>query len=476
MKRQPVFSELLDWLQPFDAFQRIKDDPYSFFLDSGMDPQRLGRYSFIGTDPFLIMQSRGNNITLLTNGTRETIEGDPFRILHDLLNKYKLDSSQLSVPFCGGAVGYLSYDLCHFIERLPSSTTDDLLLPECYIAFYSTILAFDNLLGKSYVISAGFPECDSEEIRLNRAAFQMQELTSRIANPVAPDSTKIVVTADPKSPALVCNFTPEDYKAAVAKVRDYIIAGDIYQANISQRFETELAIPPFELFSRLRRINPAPFSVYLNWKDVVIVSASPERFLRVANGCVETRPIKGTRPRSKNLDYDKKMARELVSSSKDRAENIMIVDLVRNDLGRVCQFGSIEVTELALLETFPDVFHLTSTVKGKLLEQKNLVDLLKAAFPGGSVTGAPKIRAMQIIDELEPTARSVYTGTMGYFSFNGSVDLNIVIRTFIIKGTKAYFQVGGGIVYDSDPEKEYTETLHKARALMQALGLKYREE
>jgi para-aminobenzoate synthetase component 1 len=241
--------------------------------------------------------------------------------------------------------------------------------------------------------------------------------------------------------------------------------------NISQRFETDLTVKPYQLYQRLRTINPAPFSAYLNFDGITVLSTSPERFLRVDGDMVETRPIKGTRPRGENPEQDARLAHELMSSIKDNAENVMIVDLERNDLGRVCQYGSVVVTELAILETFPTVFHLTSTVIGKLKPGISRIDLLKATFPGGSITGAPKVRSMEIIDELEPTKRSVYTGAIGYLSFNSNLDLNIVIRTFLIKGKKAYFQAGGGIVYDSDPQSEYEETLHKVNALIQALRL-----
>jgi para-aminobenzoate synthetase component 1 len=270
---------------------------------------------------------------------------------------------------------------------------------------------------------------------------------------------------------LKSNISHEEYIKAVAAAREYICAGDIFQVNLSQRFEADLNIPPYELYQRLRRINPAPFASYLNFDDVSVVSASPERFLKIRGDWVETRPIKGTRPRGKSGAEDKALAQELLSSAKDRAENVMIVDLERNDLGRVSRYGTVKVTELAILETYPTVFHLTSTVVGRLSPGKSRIDLLKATFPGGSITGAPKVRAMEIIDELEPTRRSVYTGSIGYLSFDGGMDLNIVIRTFVIKGSKAYFQVGGGIVYDSEPEAEYQETLDKARALIQALQL-----
>jgi len=256
---------------------------------------------------------------------------------------------------------------------------------------------------------------------------------------------------------------------AVDNVREYIAAGDVFQVNLSQRFEASLRVPPFELYKRLRKVNPSPFAGYLNFPAVIIVSASPERFLRVQGDTIETRPVKGTRPRGRDQAEDEALARELVSSVKDRGENVMIVDLERNDLGRVCHYGTVKVTELAILETFPTVFHLTSTVVGKLRRDKSNIDLLKAAFPGGSITGAPKVRAMEIIDELEPTKRSVYTGSLGYLGFNGDLDISIVIRTLLIKEGKAYFQVGGGITYDSDPEAEYMETMDKAKALIEAL-------
>jgi len=470
VSRQPLIAEISTNLKPPAAFDLFKDKQYSFFLDSGMDPKRLGRYSFIGNSPFLVMKSYADRVTLISGQSQRTEQGNPFDILHGLLEKYHLDCPQAPVPFGGGAVGYLSYDLCHFIERLPATAIDDLKLPESYFAFYDTILAFDNLLDKTYIVSTGFPELDEAQ-RQKRAAQRLEEMQEQLSIPTPTTEPKLPNSPAPAETVLKCNFTPHDYLKAVAKTRDYIIAGDIFQANISQRFETELTIPPYELYLRLRQINPAPFASYLNFEDVVIVSASPERFLRLDGDWVETRPIKGTRPRGKDAAEDARLAQELTSSIKDRAENIMIVDLERNDLGRVCQFGTVRVTELATLETFPTVFHLTSTVVGKLRPNKNRLDLLKATFPGGSITGAPKVRAMEIIDEVEPTRRSVYTGAIGYFGFNGNLDINIVIRTFLIKGKKAYFQVGGGIVYDSDPAEEYQETLDKAKALIQALRL-----
>jgi para-aminobenzoate synthetase component 1 len=297
-------------------------------------------------------------------------------------------------------------------------------------------------------------------------------MKSKIADLQSTDSNAVSkqLSSYDSGTVLRAGFSREEYIAAVEKARQYIIDGDIFEVNLSQRFETDLCTTPYELYKRLRRLNPAPFACYLGFDDVIVASASPERFLRLREGCVETRPIKGTRPRGKNTKKDQKLADELISSLKDQAENIMIVDLERNDLGRICQYGSVKVTELAILEVYPTVFHLTSTVIGRLEEGRGIVDLLRATFPGGSITGAPKVRAMEIIDELEPTRRSIYTGSIGYFGFDGNLDLNITIRTFIIKGGKAYFQVGGAVVYDSNPEDEYQETLHKAKAMIDSLS------
>jgi len=467
--RYPLIEEVSTPLTAPELFELIKDRPYSFFLDSGMDIQKLGRYSFLGSEPFLVMQSRGSEITLIRGQEHEVQHGNPFDTIGKLLELYKLEYCPAPVPFVGGAVGYFGYDLCHFVEHLPSTAIDDFKLPECYFAFYDAIFVFDHLDGRAYLVTTGFPELD-EGRRLKRARMRLKELKTWLY----PSPPIIVFSQSPaqnKEITLMSNFVPEEYIKSVSRVREYIAAGDVFQVNLSQRFQADLQIPPYELHKILRRVNPAPFASYLNFDGVAIVSASPERFLKVQGDLVETRPVKGTRPRGRDPGEDQSLAQELTRSIKDRAENVMIVDLERNDLGRVCRYGTIKVTELAILETFPTVFHLTSTIIGRLHRSKSDIDLLKATFPGGSITGAPKVRAMEIIDELEPTKRSVYTGSIGYLSFNGDLDINIVIRTFIIKEGRAYFQVGGGIIYDSDSEAEYIETLDKAKALIQALQL-----
>jgi para-aminobenzoate synthetase component 1 len=479
--RYPLIEEVLTPLTAPELFELIKDKPHSFFLDSGMDSRRLGRYSFLGSEPFLVVSSRDSEVSLIRGQEHEVQHGNPFDTIGRLLEVYKLDHCPAPVPFLGGAVGYLSYDLCHFIERLPSTAIDDLRLPESYFAFYDTIVAFDHLEEKAYVVATGFPETEEGQ-RLRRARMKLEETkdwleaTSAGQEASLPRSKRLGDSEfgphhKSREITLKSNFTPEEYMKAVDRVREYIAAGDVFQVNVSQRFEADLEISPFELYRRLRTVNPAPFASYVNFPGVTIVSASPERFLKVKSDLVETRPIKGTRPRGKDPVEDERLADELVHSAKDHAENVMIVDLERNDLGRVCGYGTVKVTELAILETFPTVFHLTSTVLGRLRRGKSDIDLLKATFPGGSITGAPKVRAMEIIDELEPTKRSVYTGSIGYLGFNKDMDINIVIRTILIKEGKAYFQVGGGIIYDSDAEAEYVETLDKARALIRALQL-----
>lgn len=471
MRRVAVVRELSGVTSAVSAFEAFKERPHCFFLDSGMDPVRLGRYSFMGSDPFLVLKSRGRYVNLSGMGMERASAADPFQELKSLLPQYSLDAGCCPVPFVGGVVGYFGYDLCHLVERLPARAVDDLGLPECYLCFYDAVLAFDHLEGRAYIVSTGFPE-QAEGARLRRAALRAEELRVLAKGCQEPeDSRSAPGWSEVQGLRLCSNFSHKAYLAAVEKARQYIAAGDIFQVNLSQRFSAALDMAPYDLYLRLRAASPAPFACYLGFGEMAVAGSSPERFLRLSGDMVETRPIKGTRPRGANTTEDTRLARQLLESAKDRAENIMIVDLERNDLGRVCRYGSVQVTEAAVLESFPNVFHLTSTVVGRLSEGKDRIDLLRAIFPGGSITGAPKVRAMEIIDELEPTRRGIYTGSIGYLSFGGDMDLNIVIRSFIIKGHKAYFQVGGGIVYDSEPEAEYAETLHKAKGLMAALRL-----
>ncbi len=477
MKRHLLVEEVSLPFSAAGVFSLFHHEPFAFFLDSGMDPAKLGRYSFIGYDPFLVLKSRGDVLTLLSGGCQEEQRGNPFTSLRELLGRYNLEPSGSPTPLPGGAVGYLSYDLCHFIEKVPGKAIDDLQLPECCIGFYDVVITFDHLEHKTYIASSGFPEQD-ESRRMKKARERLKQVKAvlegyrcGLPRQMALDAFKQSSPADLSRMALHSNFTHDEYLRAVETARKYITSGEIYQVNLSQRFEGELATHPFDLYRRLRSINPAPFAAYLNQDEVTVLSASPERFLKLDGDRVETRPMKGTRPRGRSAIEDEALSRELQDSIKDRAENVMIVDLERNDLGKVCRIGTVNVSELCTLEKYATVFQLTSSVEGRLADGKDRINLLEACFPGGSITGAPKIRAMEIIDELEPTRRSIYTGSIGYLSFSGGMDLNIVIRTILVKNDKVYLQAGGGIVYDSEPEAEYQETLHKAEALFQALNL-----
>jgi para-aminobenzoate synthetase component 1 len=445
---------------------RFKDVPYSFFLDSALGSNKLGRFSFLGIEPFLIFKSKKDHLTLDWITRREAKRGNPFLALKGLFRQYRVDLRDGSpVPFIGGGVGYFSYDLKDFNERLPDRAVDDIDIPDSIVCFYDTILAFDHYTEECYIISTGFPEKGKK--RLYRQKARLESLRNKVLNHIPTDRYQPPRLVTPR---IESNFTRDTYVNAVLKAKEYIKRGDIYQVNLSQRFKVTLEADPFDLYGILRTINPAPFACFLNFGEVKVASASPERFLKVEGRRIETRPIKGTRPRGENPGEDERLKRELMSSVKDKAENLMIIDLERNDLGRICEYGSVRVTEFMACEEYATVFHLVSAVEGKLRKEADAADCLINCFPGGSVTGAPKIRSMEIIEELEPVKRSIYTGSIGYISFNGSMDTSVVIRTFIIKGRDAYFQVGGGIVYDSDPEREYEETLDKAKALIQAVS------
>ncbi len=470
----PAIEKVSLSLSPVEAFELLRGEQHSFFLDSSLNICGLGQYSFLGCNPFLIFKSKGKEIEIIEEGKRKkNLTADPFEVLRDILNHYQADPRPDSPPFAGGAVGYFGYDLCHFIETLPSCSLDDLSLPDCYLAFYEALLIFDHGENKTYISSCGFKKTAARDLKAKLTSGRKQtESHPKVRSPgrMLGFSLRGARQGEKGIPGgLSSNFAKEDYLKAVRKAKDYIGAGDIYQVNLSQRLSTDLSVPPLELYRRLRRINPAPFASFLNFDGAAVVSASPERFLCLRGRKVETRPMKGTRPRGKDAGRDEKLKAELLKSEKDKAELVMIVDLERNDLGRICEYGSVRVREPRTLESYATVFQTTATIEGVLSKGRDRIDLLRATFPGGSITGAPKGRAMGIIDELEPTKRNIYTGCLGYLSFTGDMDLNILIRTFLVKEGRAYFQVGGGIVADSDPEAEYEETLDKAKALIEAV-------
>ena len=466
-----IIIDRIPHLDGVQAYEIFAGDECSFLLDSSMVHERLGKFSFAGGDPFLIFRSWGSTCHIqYRNGPGYYYHGvDSLACLNELIAKYAISEPEPAyLPLsAGGAVGYFAYDMGRNLEKLPRSTRNDIGFPDCIMAFFDRGIILDHFQEESYIFSTGLPFQGQEGIEHRDKRFW--ELSQRVQN----HSHQLPVDLNNNNACgknLQADFSPAEYEKAVEKALDYIGKGDIYQVNLTQRFSATLESSPWELYRRLRQRNPAPFASFLCFPEGVVVSSSPERFLAQKGSRIETRPIKGTRPRGSTEEEDRSLRRELWESSKDQAELVMIVDLERNDLSRVCNTGTVNVPELFTLEEYATVHHLVSTVEGELSAEKNIVDVLRASFPGGSITGAPKIRAMEIIEELEPVRRGIYTGSIGYIDFGGQADLNIVIRTFITKNNRVYFQVGGGIVADSSPRAEYQETLDKAKALLGALG------
>ena len=451
-----VVIELDPALEPLDALERLAGLPFPVLLDSAADRGRTGRYSYLVADP--VAAFHGNApADLLADAER-------------MLKQFPAPREPGLPPFQGGLAGFVAYDYARLLERLPAVHPGDPEIPDVFLGLYDWVVAWDHQKLRTWLISTGVPMMgpDREPRARERSEAVLRFLRTERRN----DGTTDVPPLPSRRRSVVpsANFTPVAYQSAVRRVRDYILAGDVFQVNLAQRFDAPLAESPIDVYRRLRATNPAPFAAYLDGGAFQVLSASPERFLRVDGRHVETRPIKGTRPRGATPDADAALGAELRASEKDRAENVMIVDLLRNDLSRVCRPGTVRATELLRLESHPTVHHLVSVVEGMLDEGRSAFDLLRAAFPGGSITGAPKLRAMEIIAELEPSRRSIYCGTIGYVSFAGDMDTSIVIRTLVASGGRVWFQAGGGIVADSDPVAEYEETLDKARALIEALG------
>ena len=465
----PLVEELTPSPDPERCCEQLEGLPYRLFLDSAAPGPRLGRYSYLMADPVAIVRTRGNS------GALDSVR--------NLLAAHRADPVAGLPPFQGGAAGYIAYDWGLTLERLPAPRFDDLGLDDVVIGLYDWVLAWDHVSGKAWLISTGIPaEADRRAARAAERSAEVKDSLIRGCRPSGlpggPEGPQPREMAEmpPSYPvegegALRSSFTRPDYLGAVARVREYIFAGDIFQANLSQRFEAPLAVAPWAFYRTLRRVNPAPFGAFFDVPGAPVLSTSPERFLRVgAGGHVETRPIKGTRARGVGPEHDAALGQALTESAKDRAENLMIVDLMRNDLSRVCAPGSVRASELFALERYATVHHLVSTVVGDLAPGFDAFDLLRAAFPGGSITGAPKLRAMEIIAELEPSRRGVYCGSLGYWSTTGEMDTSIAIRTAVVRDGRIYFSAGGGIVADSDPEQEYRETLDKVRAIVDALA------
>ncbi|MDY0881342.1 aminodeoxychorismate synthase component I [Dongia soli] len=445
---------------PIAWVQAFADLPGLVFLDSARPGGALGRYSFLAADPIHMIEAKGNQVRL--DGAVVRAE-DPFQAIQRILRRYPVSPRPDLPPFQTGLAGFFGYDLRHHLEQVPPHAVDDQPFPDLMLGLYDVVLAFDHEVQRCFIMSSGHPA---------EGAARRQRAQARLDAAIA----RLRATQQPRRPSFWSiepqpDLGRERVEAMVRRSIDYIEAGDIYQANVTHRFRAALPVgfDRLALYDALRRRNPATFAAYLDFGDTAILSSSPERFLKLRDGKVETRPIKGTRPRGRTPAEDAAEAAALLASEKDHAENLMIVDLLRNDLSRVCEIGSVKVPVLCGLESYATVHHLVSVVTGTMLPAHDAVDLLRATFPGGSITGAPKIRAMEIIAELEPNRRGPYCGSIGYLGADGSMDTSIVIRTYCILENELSFQVGGGIVADSDPAAEYRETLDKARALIETL-------
>jgi len=465
----PVYREIMaDMDTPVSAFRKIDDGRYSFLLESIEGGEKWARYTFLGSSPSVVIRSKGNTVEVLDagNGMRRVETPDPLAFLKEYLQRYTPVEIEGIPRFFGGAVGYLGYDMVRHFENLPTERPAVIDAYDSYFIITDTLVIFDNVKQKIKVVSnAHLDEGVSAERAYAEATAKIDAIIKKLKAPLplpggAPPAGKV---------SFVSNVSREAFEESVVKAKEYVKAGDIIQVVLSQRFSGELTVDPLDIYRVLRTLNPSPYMFFLRLDDTLVVGASPEVMVRKEGARAELRPIAGTRPRGASAGEDDRLAQELLADPKERAEHVMLVDLGRNDLGRVCKTGSVRVTELMVVERYSHVMHIVSNVQGELEPGKDAFDVVRATFPAGTLSGAPKVRAMEIIDELEPVRREIYGGAVGYFSFSGNMDLAIAIRTLVIKDGKVHLQAGAGIVADSDPAAEYQETVNKAMAVVKAI-------
>ena len=471
----PVYRRLTgDTLTPVSAFCKLQEGDWSFLFESVVGGERVGRYSFLGAGPFRTFEARGTR-TRTRDGNGPWVEAeaaDPLRVLEDMIAEFRAPTVPGLPRFCGGAVGYAGYDTVRYVERLPDAPPDDRGLPDLSFGFYDRMVIFDHV-AKTVLVVAHARVADDLSGAYTAACARVDEVVRQLQN----GATELALTdIDPKARAasgarVTSNFTREGYEIAVEKARAYINAGDAFQIVLSQRFRTETRARPFDIYRALRVVNPSPFMFHLRAGGVTLVGASPEIMCRAENGVVTNRPLAGTRKRGATPEEDAALAAELVADPKERAEHIMLVDLARNDVVRVAELGSVKIGDLLAVERYSHVMHLSSTVTGKLKAGLTAFDALRASLPAGTLSGAPKVRAMEIIDELEPHRRGPYGGAVGYVDFGGNMDTCIALRTMVLLGQTAYVQAGAGIVADSVPASEYEETVNKAMSLLRAIDV-----
>lgn len=465
----PVYTDLLvDMDTPISIFKKVCREQYTYLLESVEGGENLARYSFIGLDPFVRYQCRRKEGVIEDHSGQRQVVGEPLNVLKGIMDHYEAPKIEGLPRFYGGAVGYFGYDLIRYVEELPNNTVDDLNLPDCHFILTRLVLIFDHVKHKLKIVVNTEPGDDPAAAYYS--ALNRINTVKKIIN--EPPVIDTCATQFGGSAGIASNMTKQEYINKVELAKEYIKAGDIFQVVLSQRLKAPLAGDPFDIYRTLRTVNPAPYLYYLNFGGTVIIGSSPEMLIRVEDGMIQTCPIAGTRPRGRNAAEDLTLEKELLDDEKEKAEHVMLVDLGRNDLGRVCDYGSVKVNSFMEVERYSHVMHIVSNVSGRLRPETTAYDALKACFPAGTVSGAPKVRAMEIIEELEPTGRGAYAGAIGYFGFTGNMDTCITIRTILVHEGTTYVQVGAGIVADSDPEREYDETINKAKALLETLTLK----
>ena len=469
----PLFAEFVaDGETPVSAFKKFDNSGYSFLFESTEKNDVSGRFSFVGINPRVVIESYGREIRVVERGTEQRFDTatDPLDEIRKLMARYQFVSRTELPRFAGGAVGFLGYEAIHFFEpKVPVAHHDDLHLPEVLFMITSGLLIFDHQLRSLKIVVNAFLEDGSPEAVYARAAASIDAIMCQLAKSA---DLPLIPTTDCETRPARSNFLREEFERAVAEAKEYIRAGDIFQVVFSQRFESDFIGDPLDFYRCLRFINPSPYMFCLKFaEDFALVGSSPEMHVRLVGDVIEIRPIAGTRGRGATVAQDQRNAAELLADPKERAEHIMLVDLARNDVGRVADFGSVHVTEMMNIERYSHVMHIVSNVAGRLRNGCSAFDVVKSTFPAGTVSGAPKIRAMQIISELEKTRRGCYAGAIGYFGFDGNVDSCIALRCAVLKNGKAYFQAGAGVVADSDPRFEYEETVSKARAMIKALAM-----
>lgn len=468
----PVYAEILaDIETPVSAYMKLEGMGDRFLLESAEHGERFARYSFVGGGPTVVFQAKGGKVTIVEGGVSRSFEcaDDPLKALEGLMSRYRPAPAQRDLPlFYGGAVGFLSYESVRYFERtVPVARKDDLGVPDLYYIITDTLLIFDHLKRRLKIVANAHVEGDPGGA-YDEACAKIREILRRLGEPADREQVHTLWEAEEVRPSM--NMTRDEYIGMTSRMKEYIGAGDIFQVVPSQRFEVPYAGKPIDLYRALRSINPSPYMFCLEFGDVALVGSSPETHVRCEEGKVAIRPIAGTRPVSQDPVRDADMERELLANEKERAEHVMLVDLARNDLGRVCEYNSVRVPEFMVVERYSHVMHIVSHVVGKLAGRRSSFDVMRATFPAGTVSGSPKVRAMQIIAEQEPTCRGIYAGAVGYFGYSGNLDSCIAIRTIVLKGGVAYLQAGGGLVADSTPEGEYQESISKARAGLRALA------